>query len=203
MKRIIKVLLFVMIIFSCYLGLSQNRYIIQQDITVIPLGGATDAIYELKAGTNQLFFGRSPFVDAYEDYYLNSSIPLNRVTLNFGSVNFSGSGPCSTSSVTTYGELGNLCFSDLSTPIPSSSCYEVQFNYFRFFEIPDFTAINNVSASVDVCDIQTFKVFEETCNSIKYAVEYSIGYDFDNKKELLPYGYKSTRFSLNLQIYQI
>ncbi|PKA98001.1 putative secreted protein (Por secretion system target) [Flavobacteriaceae bacterium MAR_2009_75] len=196
MKRIIKVLLFVMIVFSFYLGRSQNRYIIQQDITVVPLGGSTDAIYELKAGVNQIFFERSSFVDAYEDYYFNSSIPLNRVTLNFGSSNFSGSGTCSSSSATTQGELGNLCFSDLTTPIPTSSCFEVNLNYFRFFEIPDFTAINNVSASVDVCDYTSFKVFEETCNSVKYAVEYSIGYDFNNKKELLPYGYKSTRFSL-------
>ncbi|SDL66188.1 T9SS type A sorting domain-containing protein [Kriegella aquimaris] len=195
MRKKVKFLIFFVMGLAVYEISSQHRYIIQQNIDVSGNDLGMLAIYDLQAGSNNLFHDRQPSINAVNNYYFTSSSPISFATLSFGSSSAFGS--CSN----TGGSVNsNITASPCSPPnfsVPPNQCINVGVNYFRFFELPEFNSLNDTSRAIGYCEQQTLKVLNGSCIVFNYAIEYSLDGNFNNKQELLSFDERFESFTFN------
>ncbi|SHJ83197.1 Por secretion system C-terminal sorting domain-containing protein [Arenibacter nanhaiticus] len=196
MKSMLKIYFIAFVLLSSTM-IGQNRYYIDQDISISPSSNApsnlSDLVYQISANGDELYYDQAPYINAKETIFFISNSNISSIWITMANTD---------QSCPTMDQEINIA-TDPCQPINLPSmieCLNIQYGHFRFFKIPDVNQINNSSINNinGYCNIKTIKVLENSqCMTFNYAVEYFINGDLGNKQEFLPYGKHWAEFSFD------
>jgi len=195
MKSMFKIYFIAFVLLSSTM-IGQNRYYIDQDISISPstiAPSGTEIIYQLRANGDLIYSIRKNLINTNESIYFTSNNEISSIWITIANTDQS----CPTMDQEIYKASEPCQPIDFPTMI---ECLNIKDNHFRFFQIPDVNQINNSSVNNinGYCNIKSVKVLENSqCMTFNYGVEYFINGDFSNKQEFLPYGKHLAEFNFD------